>query len=888
MKRLRKWGGLLCEHPLWLYTICFALCFAAVFGPFFLTHKTFVYNGDSISQHYPAFLYYGEKLREMLSGFFSGNGLQFPQWEYSIGLGVDVFSTLSYYIIGEPLSLLSALFPASLAPYGYSLMIALRLYFAGLAFSAFMKERSCSSLSGALSAVAYVFSGYGLRPAIFHSAFSIPMIDLPLLLLGVERLYNKKDRKVFLLAVFHSAVSSFYFFYMLVILVVLYAVLRYFCLFWGEPLRNLGRWVLRFFLTALAGTALAAPILLPCINSVLSSDRIMAVEQDLLRYSDTYYAHYAAGLLSVYEYQYFYVALSGPVIVGALLTLTSPRGQFREEKVSMAVMFIFTLVPFFGSMFNAFTYVTNRWIWAFIAGICFCFARSFSLLGKLSRKQLIMTSVILAVLTVLALRPSPRKGTTLLQLAFLWGSWLLAALCTAHRGQTRWQPRAVALLTAAGVLVTGVSAFWPRATSNYTGYLSRTEANVKCFGNLEPIMEKVVQAADFRTDTSVSQPHNRALLSGRGTMSYYYSMIDPGTSQFQQAVYYNRPVGQKYIGPFQQSMLTSLLGVRYYAVQAGRTDDLPYGFDTQITDEGGYEIYENSYALPLVTLYDGVASAEEAGSPFALQQLMLQAAVTDDETSIPHAETELTVEEVPFTWEQADTQDATAWEGKITAERNGGWVDIVFEPVQGKELCVVFDGLEKDVGKPGSATGIEIRATCGGTSNLLRAVPPIGNSNCGYKDFQISAGYQKEPQNRIRLTISTAGEYTFDSLRICAVDPSFLEDTTAKLNTSGAQDILRETNRISFSTRRDSPSMAFISIPYNENWSVTVDGKNVPLRNVQCGLCGIEVPAGDHRVVMTYSCRPFWIGAAISGSTAVILLALLVLAKRRIADKQVK
>ena len=876
MEKLRKRCKPLSERPFCLYTICFALCFAAVFGPFFLSHKTFVYHADSIAQHYPSFLYYGEKLRQIFTGLFQGKGLQFPQWEYSIGLGADVFATLSYYIIGEPLSLLSILFPASAAPYGYSLMIALRLYFAGLAFCAFLKERDSAPWPIVLAALAYVFAGYGLRPAIFHSPFSIPMMDLPLLLWGTERLYRKKDPKIFILAVFHSAVSSFYFFYMLVILVILYAALRYFSLFPGKPLSDLGRWVLRFFLAALAGTALAAPILLPCLNSVLSSDRLLAVDQNLLYYPGTFYSHYAAGLLTVYESYYFYVALSGPVIVGALLILTAPRGQFREEKLAMAALFLFTLVPFFGSMFNAFTYITNRWIWAYIAGICFCFARSFTILKQLTRKQLILTACLLVLLTLLSLLPAPREKALFLQLSLLWGSYFVILLCN-----TRWQGKALALLTAAGILITGAGLFWPGNSENYSGYLNRTQAVSRYRGEIEEMMANAGLDPDYRGDSAVSQSYNHALTSGRGTTSYYYSLIDPGTAQFQNAVYYNRPYGQTYYGPRQQSMLASLLGVRYFAIEAGKTDTLPYGFDTLVATNGSYEVYESENALPLVTLYDGVASIEEAPSPFALQQLMLQAAVTDEETSLPHAEVALTVEEIPYTWNLETCQDASAGEGYITAQKDGGWVELSFEPVEGKELCVVFDGLKGNLDDPDRYNRIEITASCGNVSNLLWTVQPTNNFYCGYENFLISAGYHETEQNQIRLKLGLAGTYTFDNLRIYGVDPSFLEDTTAKLLTNGAQNILRETNRISFSTQRDEPCMAFISIPYNENWSVTVDGEPAKLRNIQSGLCGVELPAGEHQVVMTYRCRPFWIGAAISGVTAVILLTYFLLPKKK-------
>lgn len=114
------------------------------------------------------------------------------------------------------------------------------------------------------------------------------------------------------------------------------------------------------------------------------------------------------------------------------------------------------------------------------------------------------------------------------------------------------------------------------------------------------------------------------------------------------------------------------------------------------------------------------------------------------------------------------------------------------------------------------------------------------------------------------------------------MDPAFLEEAAAKLRDSGVEDIRRETNRVSFSVSRDAPGMAFISVPYSGNWSVRVDGEEAPLREIQCGLCGVELPAGEHQVVMTYRCRAFWLGAAVSGVTAAVLLVLWALAKREL------
>ena len=56
-------------------------------------------------------------------------------------------------------------------------------------------------------------------------------MHFPWLLLGVERIFKEKKPLVFIMGVFVSVISNFYFFYMLVILTVLYVGVRLFTLY---------------------------------------------------------------------------------------------------------------------------------------------------------------------------------------------------------------------------------------------------------------------------------------------------------------------------------------------------------------------------------------------------------------------------------------------------------------------------------------------------------------------------------------------------------------------------------------------------------------------------------------------------------------------------------
>ena len=58
-------------------------------------------------------------------------------WDMNIGYGSDILTTLHYYVIGDPLTLLSVFVPADKTEVLYEVLIFLRIYLAGISFSVF-------------------------------------------------------------------------------------------------------------------------------------------------------------------------------------------------------------------------------------------------------------------------------------------------------------------------------------------------------------------------------------------------------------------------------------------------------------------------------------------------------------------------------------------------------------------------------------------------------------------------------------------------------------------------------------------------------------------------------------------------------------------------------
>ena len=195
------------------FLLLFSLSFAGIaFGTYFLFlryGKSFIWNYDGIKQHYAALCYLGKYYREIVSGFLAGDFV-LPMFDFSLGMGEDIITTLNFYGLGDPLTLLAALVPEQKTEYLYNFLVIFRIYLAGLSFAWFCREKGRSFNCTFIGALVYAFSGYVLHVAVKHPFFVIPMIFLPLVVVGVDRVLEKKKFTLLILVVFLTALNGFY------------------------------------------------------------------------------------------------------------------------------------------------------------------------------------------------------------------------------------------------------------------------------------------------------------------------------------------------------------------------------------------------------------------------------------------------------------------------------------------------------------------------------------------------------------------------------------------------------------------------------------------------------------------------------------------------------
>ena len=164
----------------WCYTLGFLLCAAGCYCWFLIKGKTLIVDSDGWRQHFAAFVYLGQYGREVARTLLATHKLVLPQWDFSIGLGSDVLTTLHFYAIGDPLDLLSVVCPTRYAAYLYSFYPCCDCISAGLAsvLSAFVKKQR--RLGGiTVGALVYVFTLYSLFIVSHHPFSRCPWCSCP-------------------------------------------------------------------------------------------------------------------------------------------------------------------------------------------------------------------------------------------------------------------------------------------------------------------------------------------------------------------------------------------------------------------------------------------------------------------------------------------------------------------------------------------------------------------------------------------------------------------------------------------------------------------------------------------------------------------------------------
>ena len=397
-----RWSRLSLRRRAWiaaaLLTAAVAILTGALFGMFALRGSSMLFRDDDFAQHYPFLIAIGRWWRA-----FFADPLRAPLFDFSLGFGEDFIGGLNYYGLGDPLTVLAALFAPERTYVCYRLLAALRIELAGLAFLAFCREHRVRWRGALPAAAAYAFTVYMVAwCALKHPMFANPCIHLPLMLLGAERRLKGKSPAALIFAAAWSALCGFYFLYMNSLMLLLYALARHFALNGRDSLRRLPGAFGRTLAAYLLGVGMAGAFLLPAALSFLESCRNgMAAGESLLWYSPSTYWAFPISFIASNGWSNAMTVPAAAML--AVLALFAGGRENRGLKLAAAAVMLALLIPAVGVVFNGFSYPTDRWKYGGLLLLCYVFARFSGAVEKGARGRL-ACGLLLIWCVVLAIR----------------------------------------------------------------------------------------------------------------------------------------------------------------------------------------------------------------------------------------------------------------------------------------------------------------------------------------------------------------------------------------------------------------------------------------------------------------------------------------------------
>lgn len=907
-----------------LYTAAFLAAAGLVFSYFFIYGKSFVWNQDGLYQHYNAFVYLGQWVRSILKTLLTEHTLEIPMWEFGIGYGADVITTLSYYVVGDPFALISVITPMRYAEWGYMAALLLRYYAAGMAFCMYAKKMGCGRFASVCASLMYVFCTYAVFGGVRHPFFITPMVFLPLIFLGAEKIIRGENPLCLILSVFTAAISNFYFFYMLVLLTVIYVVVRILA---EKETRN-GKTLLLTCLRvggfALLGVGLSAFLLLPNLMNLLGTTRMTSAYHFDLLYSWKYYSGLAGNLMGSEPYtDWGYIGIAPLTCVGAGAALVR-KNESRWAKWYLGLCVVFMMFPVFGYVFNGFSYVCGRWVfaWAFLGA--FLFAKGFPVLLHMSPKEKLMLSAGCVIYSVLCLILEKSRSTQVLTgvvllficLLVLWGMELVSGAVWKKLRISR--RRCCQIVTFALMLGSVFQISYYRYSMTESSYLTEfwdrgtvlSQITDQRAAALALIPQEEKEAGFFRVDNHMNSNKlaNFLISQGQSSTTMYWSVLNPNIAKFIQYNNVNVKELFNFRGLQSRTFLLPLASVKYFISTANKEAQtaVPYTF-LPAGEIGDFCLYETDVTLPFGYTYDGYISMEdyENMSVVQRQQAMLQGAVMEAVAAAENGLEERTpvYTDVSLPYEIACDANVTADGNRFQVRAENAQVTLTFDCPAECELYAWMEGLNYEGRSPyhyvseegwnslsvsdriaakrvlrewTPQTEMVITASSNGSRTSLRHFTGKSRLTTGREDYLWNAYYSQEARTTMTLTFSQPGEYTFEKLSVICQPVDSFESQVNALKRDTMENVEFDANRIAGTIDLGETKLLCLSLPYSQGWTAYVDGEKTELIQTNVMYSGLKVEAGSHTIELVY-CTPYLkAGVLISilSAAGVILLAV--------------
>lgn len=855
IRNKRKTGIVALVLPVMLLLVIYAIWGQYPFGE----HTLLVWD---MNWQYCSFFSY---LHDMLHGDASA------VYSFSRAYGGDMISVGAYYLM-SPFNLLFYFFDAKHIYIGILVVTILKTGCIGLSMFLFLNRREQTSDMLVFS-TAYALSSYVIAYQ-FNLMWMDALILLPLMIWGIELLVDRGKGLLYIIMVALAVITNFYMGYILCIFSVLY-FLCYFILI-SEQKRQL-KTVLSYGICSLTGGALSAWISIPTLyalqggKSNFNFETIRSVMGNFGRTID-FRTLLNAGFMGTIRTEQ--ISGGGPLLYCGVFSVLLGCYWFlcKEVKVRQKIAYMILLVVLLVSMllcnlnyiWHAMTYPMGspyRFSFLYIFLLVDLAAMGFRMLGDQRKEKYILAGIGIVLIAVLIFQKSTtefvtRRGAFKINLALIFCYVVL--LCVRQLKDRKWKYAVNITLCclACGEIVLNAEYLYFNTNQYDTPTTKKYTAYVQ---NMEDLLDEVPKTTEFhRTvfDEGAQWANNDPFLFHVYGLDSYTSVEKINAQLIAKNFGYLNSItfGAHYTNGSTLAAET-LLGVKYLV--ATEEPGAEYGL---LAENDGYSLYENPNALSLAILADESIlkiNADER-DPFTYLNQLYQ--------SMTEAPKDVIFEEILP--KQASMENLyQVEEGVWQRENESGEAYVDYEMKSDKSNRVyVFYG----------NTGISnVELKTNGNAMMLSEQGSVVKSLGEIKP---------EDEVVLRVWVGEGEQFHPDELYIYAEQGAILKKYAEEIQMQTVEISMESDSKImiSYENQNEDKKYLFFTIPYEEGWTVKLDGKKIDTTEAQNCLI-VEAPCGKHEVELVFKPRGCVPGIVI---TVIAVCACAVMLKKETTGRK--
>lgn len=810
---------------------------------------------DGLHQYMPFYSVLYDKLKSGESLFYS----------FRAGLGINFLSLFSYYL-SSPFNLLILFFKKSQLNMAVSMIIVLKIALsgmnAGIYFSSKSKQPGFSVL---MISMAYALSSYMVGYC-WNVMWLDAVMIFPIIMMGLERLIEKKDGRLYCISLFYALYCNYYIAFMICIFVVLWYLLYSF-----KSVKQFFFRGLSFALHSFLAAGMAAILLIPAymgIKQTASGESMSLPEHSFLTN--------AADLLNRQFAMWTPISHdnfdgNANLYIGVFTVLAAALYLLNQEiklsdKIKKVLLIGFFYLSFSEMILNFIWHgfhdqygIPNRFSFLFGFVLLYMLWEVFEHLDGIRGWHVALACMV----SVGLLAYAKMQGSQTLEddnygvagmLLLLYG--MLLFFYTLSRKRKFIYRTAFCVVAVVEIAATAFMGFNENGQISVSKFFYGTEDMDKATSSLrDGTFYRSELANALMVDENAWYPMNAVGLFGSTATDRMVNMMD-------NLGFYTGCNEYLYKGATPVSNL--LLNVRYlyYHQEDSLQTDFKY-----LKTQGNFDVYENpTKGMSIGYLMNNSVKDwyYDSAYPFRVQNdlgeqafgvsgLFRNIAISDPVTNGCTA-SKTNDGEYYFKYKDSRPDNMTF---TIPITENAENLYLFYDGTQVENAQISVDGVNM---KSGDLDGYML---------------PIG---------KVAEG------SELKVTFELKGETADGYVRLSAADfnQQAYENLAKEASVRAFQVDGYSDSYIEGSINATKNQMLFFSIPYDKGWKVTVDGKQAKTSRIGDAFLGVNVTSGKHKVTLKYTPPGFSVGWKISVLCAGVFLILCFVKYRYKADRKKK